>query len=46
MEVLHSLLCGKINPLGQIPHTEKYRDDVECDKTRKERLNLENIIFG
>ena len=23
---------------------EKYRDDVECDKTRKERLNLENII--
>lgn len=26
MEVLHSLLCGKINPLGQIPHTEKYRD--------------------
>ena len=25
-------------------NTEKYRDDVECDKTRKERLNLENII--
>ena len=25
-------------------NTVKYRDDVECDKTRKERLNLENII--
>lgn len=25
-------------------NTEKYRDDVECDRTRKERLNLENII--
>lgn len=25
-------------------NTEKYRDDVECDKTRKERFNLENII--
>ena len=25
-------------------NTEKYRDDVECDKMRKERLNLENII--
>ena len=30
-------------PLWQ-RNTEKYRDDVECDKTRKERLNLENII--
>ena len=26
MEVLHSLLCGKINPLGQVPHTEQYRE--------------------
>ena len=25
-------------------NTEKYRDDVECDKTRKERLNL--IVFA
>ena len=29
---------------GNYVAAEKYRDDVECDKTRKERLNLENII--
>lgn len=26
MEVLTALLCGRINPLGQVPHTEKYRE--------------------
>ena len=26
MEVLRALLCGRINPLGQVPHSEKYRD--------------------
>ena len=26
MEVLRSLLCGRINPLGQVPHTEQYRE--------------------
>lgn len=35
--VLAVIMWRQMNP-------EKYRDDVECDKTRKERLNLENII--
>ena len=35
--ILAIILRRQMNP-------EKYRDDVECDKTRKERLNLENII--
>ena len=35
--VLAVIMRRQMNP-------EKYRDDVECDKTRKERLNLENII--
>ena len=26
MEVLRALLCGRINPLGQVPHTEQYRE--------------------
>lgn len=26
MEVLTELLCGRINPLGDVPHTEKYRE--------------------
>ena len=28
MEVLSALLCGRINPLGQVPHTEQYRETV------------------
>lgn len=35
--ILAVIMRRQMNP-------EKYRDDVECDKTRKERLNLENII--
>ena len=35
--ILAMIMRRQMNP-------EKYRDDVECDKTRKERLNLENII--
>ena len=26
MDVLTALLCGRINPLGQVPHTEQYRE--------------------
>ena len=26
MEVLTDLLCGRINPLADVPHTEKYRE--------------------
>ena len=25
MDVLTALLCGRINPLGQVPQTEEYR---------------------
>ena len=28
MEVLRALLCGRINPLTQVPHTEQYRETV------------------